>query len=152
MTAFLRACLLSVFCWPSFLPAASAPSAVAQHPLHSNAQKRIFARTGLRAFAILPAMECGKPPLSARGRAHVEKIKARNAAAVIIKEQSCIGRDIIEAGLLKRVFGTYHVRFIAADILDVTNRFDSVLTLRDRISGSMLPAPAGKSRRYSSRA
>ena len=65
----------------------------------------------------------------------LKEIKARNAAAVIIKEQSCIGRDIIEAGLLKRVFGTYHVRFIAADILDVANRFDSVLTLRDRISG-----------------
>lgn len=35
----------------------------------------------------------------------LKEIKARNAAAVIIKEQSCIGRDIIEAGLLKRVFG-----------------------------------------------
>ena len=36
-------------------------------------------------------------------------------ATVIIKDQSRIGRDVVEVGLLKRTFDEYHVRFIAAN-------------------------------------
>ena len=56
--------------------------------------------------------------------AMLEEIRAGNVATVIIKGQSRIGRDV-EVGLLKRTFGEYHVRFIAAnDNLDTANGFD----------------------------
>ena len=42
----------------------------------------------------------------------------RTTAAVIIKDQSRIGRDVVEVGLLKRTFDEYHVRFIAANVAD----------------------------------
>ena len=51
-------------------------------------------------------------------------IRAGNVATVIIKDQSRIGRDVVEVGLLKRTFDEYHVRFIAAnDNLDTANGF-----------------------------
>lgn len=56
--------------------------------------------------------------------AMLEEIRAGNVATVIIKDQSRIGRDVVEVGLLKRVFDEYHVRFIAAnDNLDTANGF-----------------------------
>ena len=57
--------------------------------------------------------------------AMLEEIRAGNVATVIIKDQSRIGRDVVEVGLLKRTFDEYHVRFIAAnDNLDTANGFD----------------------------
>lgn len=46
--------------------------------------------------------------------AMLDEIRAGNVATVIIKDQSRIGRDVVEVGLLKRTFDEYHVRFIAA--------------------------------------
>ena len=47
--------------------------------------------------------------------AMLDEIRAGNVATVIIKDQSRIGRDVVEVGLLKRTFDEYHVRFIAAN-------------------------------------
>ena len=47
--------------------------------------------------------------------AMVDEIRAGNVATVIVKDQSRIGRDVVEAGLLKRTFDEYNVRFIAAN-------------------------------------
>ena len=56
-------------------------------------------------------------------------------ATVIIKDQSRIGRDVVEVGLLKRTFDEYHVRFIAAnDNLDTANGFDIMSIFRDVIN------------------
>ncbi len=67
--------------------------------------------------------------------AMLEEIRAGNVATVIIKDQSRIGRDVVEVGLLKRVFDEYHVRFIAAnDNLDTANGFDIMSIFRDVIN------------------
>ena len=56
-------------------------------------------------------------------------------ATVIIKDQSRIGRDVVEVGLLKRTFDEYNVRFIAAsDNLDTANGFDIMSIFRDVIN------------------
>ena len=65
----------------------------------------------------------------------LEEIKAGNVATVIIKDQSRIGRDVVEVGLLKRTFDEYNVRFIAAnDNLDTANGFDIMSIFRDVIN------------------
>ena len=67
--------------------------------------------------------------------AMLEEIRAGNVATVIIKDQSRIGRDVVEVGLLKRTFDEYHVRFIAAnDNLDTANGFDIMSIFRDVIN------------------
>ena len=54
---------------------------------------------------------------------------------VIVKDQSRIGRDVVEVGLLKRTFDEYNVRFIAAnDNLDTANGFDIMSIFRDVIN------------------
>jgi DNA invertase Pin-like site-specific DNA recombinase len=67
--------------------------------------------------------------------AMLEEIKAGNVATVIIKDQSRIGRNVVEVGLLKRTFDEYNVRFIAAnDNLDTANGFDIMSIFRDVIN------------------
>jgi DNA invertase Pin-like site-specific DNA recombinase len=62
----------------------------------------------------------------------LEEVKAGNVATVIIKDQSRIGRDVVEVGLLKRTFEENDVRFIAAeDGLDTANGFDIMSIFRD---------------------
>ena len=65
----------------------------------------------------------------------LDEIRAGNVATVIVKDQSRIGRDVVEVGLLKRTFDEYHVRFIAAnDNLDTANGFDIMSIFRDVIN------------------
>lgn len=65
----------------------------------------------------------------------VDEIRAGNVATVIVKDQSRIGRDVVEVGLLKRTFDEYNVRFIAAnDNLDTANGFDIMSIFRDVIN------------------
>lgn len=65
----------------------------------------------------------------------LEEIRAGNVATVIIKDQSRIGRDVVEVGLLKRTFDEFNVRFIAAnDNLDTANGFDIMSIFRDVIN------------------
>ena len=65
----------------------------------------------------------------------LEEIRAGNVATVIIKDQSRIGRDVVEVGLLKRTFDEHNVRFIAAnDNLDTANGFDIMSIFRDVIN------------------
>ena len=60
------------------------------------------------------------------------EVRAGKIATVIIKDQSRIGRDVLEVGLLKRTFDEYEVRFIAAnDNLDSANGFDIMSIFRD---------------------
>lgn len=60
------------------------------------------------------------------------EVRAGKVATVIIKDQSRIGRDVLEVGLLKRTFDEYDVRFIAAnDNLDTANGFDIMSIFRD---------------------
>jgi len=67
--------------------------------------------------------------------AMVEEVKAGNVAVVIIKDQSRIGRDVLEVGLLKRTFEENNVRFIAAnDGLDTAKGFDIMSIFRDVIN------------------
>jgi len=67
--------------------------------------------------------------------AMLEEVKSGNVAVVIIKDQSRIGRDVLEVGLLKRTFEEYDVRFIAAnDNLDTANGFDIMSIFRDVIN------------------
>lgn len=67
--------------------------------------------------------------------AMLEEVKAGNVATVIIKDQSRIGRDVLEVGLLKRTFEENDVRFIAAnDNLDTANGFDIMSIFRDVIN------------------
>ena len=67
--------------------------------------------------------------------AMVEEVKAGNIGTVIIKDQSRIGRDVLEVGLLKRTFEENNVRFIAAeDGLDTANGFDIMSIFRDVIN------------------
>ena len=62
----------------------------------------------------------------------LEEVKAGRVATVIVKDQSRIGRDVLEVGLLKRTFDEYNVRFIAAsDNLDSANGFDMMAIIRD---------------------
>ncbi len=64
--------------------------------------------------------------------AMIEEVKAGNVAVVIIKDQSRIGRDVLEVGLLKRTFEENNVRYIAAnDGLDSANGFDIMSVFRD---------------------
>jgi DNA invertase Pin-like site-specific DNA recombinase len=64
--------------------------------------------------------------------AMLDEIRAGNVATVIIKDQSRIGRDVVEVGLLKRTFEEYNVRFIAAeDGLDTAKGFDIMSIFRD---------------------
>jgi DNA invertase Pin-like site-specific DNA recombinase len=47
-------------------------------------------------------------------------------------DQSRIGRDVLEVGLLKRTFEEYDVRFIAAaDNFDTANGYDILSVFRD---------------------
>ena len=65
----------------------------------------------------------------------VEEVKAGKITTVIIKDQSRIGRDVVEVGLLKRTFEDNNVRFIAAeDGLDTANGFDIMSIFRDVIN------------------
>lgn len=65
----------------------------------------------------------------------LDEIRAGNVSTVIIKDQSRIGRDVVEVGLLKRTFDEYNVRFIAAnDNLDTANGFDIMSIFRDVIN------------------
>jgi DNA invertase Pin-like site-specific DNA recombinase len=60
------------------------------------------------------------------------EVRAGNVATVIVKDQSRIGLDVLEMGLLKRTFDDYDVRFIAAnDNLDTANGFDIMSIFRD---------------------
>lgn len=62
----------------------------------------------------------------------IEEVKAGRVSTVIIKDQSRIGRDVLEVGLLKRLFEENHVRFIAAnDNLDTAKGFDIMSIFRD---------------------
>jgi len=62
----------------------------------------------------------------------IEEVKAGNVGTVIIKDQSRIGRDVLEVGLLKRTFEDHNVRFIAADDgLDTAKGFDIMSIIRD---------------------
>lgn len=62
----------------------------------------------------------------------LSEVRAGKVATVIIKDQSRIGRDVLEVGLLKRTFDEYDVRFIAAnDNLDTSNGFDIFSIFRD---------------------
>lgn len=71
--------------------------------------------------------------------AMLDEIRAGNVATVIIKDQSRIGRDVVEVGLLKRTFDEYHVRFIAAnDNLDTANGFDIMSIFRDVINDQFI--------------
>lgn len=64
--------------------------------------------------------------------AMVEEVKVGRVATVIIKDQSRIGRDVLEVGLLKRTFEENNVRFIAAnDNLDTARGFDIMSIFRD---------------------
>ena len=67
--------------------------------------------------------------------AMLEEVKAGRVSVVIIKDQSRIGRDVLEVGLLKRTFEENNVRFIAAeDGLDTANGFDIMSIFRDVIN------------------
>ena len=60
------------------------------------------------------------------------EVRTGKVSTVIIKDQSRIGRDVLEVGLLKRTFDEYDVRFIAAnDNLDTANGFDIMSIFRD---------------------
>ena len=103
-------------------------------------QKRILEdyalKMALPTSGTLPMTECGERLFKRPGLdAMLEEIRAGNVATVIIKDQSRIGRDVVEVGLLKRTFDEYHVRFIAAnDNLDTANGFDIMSIFRDVIN------------------
>ncbi|MCL2035046.1 MAG: recombinase family protein [Oscillospiraceae bacterium] len=62
----------------------------------------------------------------------LDEVRKDNVAIVIIKDQSRIGRDVVEVGLLKRTFEEHNVRFIAAeDNYDTANGFDIMSLIRD---------------------
>ena len=64
--------------------------------------------------------------------AMLDEINANRVSCVIIKDQSRIGRDVLEVGLLKRQFEEHGVRFIAAaDNLDSANGFDIMSIFKD---------------------
>jgi len=54
-------------------------------------------------------------------------IRTGKISTVVIKDQSRIGRDVIEIGLLKRTFDEFNVRFMSAeDGLDTAKGFDII--------------------------
>ena len=60
------------------------------------------------------------------------EIRTGNVSTVIIKDQSRIGREVIEIGLLKRTFDEFNVRFMSVeDGLDTAKGFDIMSLLRD---------------------
>ena len=62
----------------------------------------------------------------------LDEVRAGRVATVIIKDQSRIGRDVLEVGLLKRTFDEFNVRLIAtSDNLDTANGFDIMSIFRD---------------------
>jgi len=64
--------------------------------------------------------------------AMIDDVRAGKIRTVIIKDQSRIGRDVLEVGLLKRTFEEHDVRFIAAnDNLDTATGFDIMSIFRD---------------------
>ena len=64
--------------------------------------------------------------------AMLDDVKSGKIAVVIINDQSRIGRDVLEVGLLKRVFEENDTRFIAAnDNLDTADGFDIMSIFRD---------------------
>jgi DNA invertase Pin-like site-specific DNA recombinase len=83
--------------------------------------------------------------------AMLDEVKAGRVSTVIIKDQSRIGRDVIEVGLLKRTFDEYSVRFIAAnDNLDSANGFDIMSIFRD-VFNEWYVADSSKKQRASKR-
>jgi DNA invertase Pin-like site-specific DNA recombinase len=67
--------------------------------------------------------------------AMLNDVRAGRVRTIIIKDQSRIGRDVLEVGLLKRTFEEHDVRFIAAnDGLDSANGFDIMSIFRDVIN------------------
>ncbi len=79
------------------------------------------------------------------------EVRAGNISTVIIKDQSRIGRDVLEVGLLKRTFEENDVRFIAAaDNLDTANGFDIMSIFRD-VFNEWYVADASKKARASKR-
>jgi DNA invertase Pin-like site-specific DNA recombinase len=64
--------------------------------------------------------------------AMLDEVNNDNVAVIIFKDQSRIGRDVLEVGLLKRQFEEHGVRYIAAsDGLDSANGFDIMSIFRD---------------------
>ena len=64
--------------------------------------------------------------------AMLDEVNSGRVGVVIIKDQSRIGRDVLEVGLLKRQFEQHGVRFIAAaDGFDSDKGFDMMSTFRD---------------------
>jgi len=62
----------------------------------------------------------------------VEAVKVGMVSTVIFKDQSRLGRDVLEVGLLKRLFEDNGVRYIAAsDGLDSAKGFDIMSIFRD---------------------
>jgi DNA invertase Pin-like site-specific DNA recombinase len=58
-----------------------------------------------------------------------------NVSVIIFKDQSRIGHDVLEVGLLRRTFEEHNVRYIAAsDGLDLANGFDIMSIFRDVIN------------------
>jgi len=67
--------------------------------------------------------------------AMIDDVRVGKIRTVIIKDQSRIGRDVLEVGLLKRAFEEHGVRFIAAnDGMDSANGFDIMSVFRDVIN------------------
>ena len=62
----------------------------------------------------------------------LDLVRQDRVATVIIKDQSRIGRDVLEVGLLKREFEEHDVRLIAmGDNLDTAKGFDMMSIIRD---------------------
>ena len=62
----------------------------------------------------------------------LDLVRQDMVATVIIKDQSRIGRDVLEVGLLKREFEEHNVRLIAmGDNLDTAKGFDMMSIIRD---------------------
>ncbi|MCL2817845.1 MAG: recombinase family protein [Clostridiales bacterium] len=62
----------------------------------------------------------------------LDLVRQDRVATVIIKDQSRIGRDVLEVGLLKREFEEHNVRLIAmGDNLDTAKGFDMMSIIRD---------------------
>jgi DNA invertase Pin-like site-specific DNA recombinase len=81
----------------------------------------------------------------------LDEVKAGNVAVVIFKDQSRLGRDVVEVGLLTRTFDQHNVRFIAAaDGVDSIKGFDIMATFRDVINEYYV-AEASKKQRAAKR-
>ena len=129
-------------------PGKACPSKTKKRILEDYAQKNGF--TNIRHFTDdgVRGTTFKRPGLDAM----LEEIRAGNVATVIIKDQSRIGRDVVEVGLLKRVFDEYHVRFIAAnDNLDTANGFDIMSIFRDVINEWYVADTSRKIKTVSSR-